>query len=91
MEKTTKKDVAIVVGGQAGQGIQSIEFILTRVLKRSGFHVLATKEYMSRIRGGSNTITLRVADRPVSALKKHINLLMPMDPAIPMAVSFPYT
>ena len=75
-------DVTIVLGGQAGQGIQTIEFILTRVLKRSGYHVFSTKEYMSRIRGGQNTITLRAADRPVSALTRHIDILLPLDPGI---------
>ena len=62
-----RNDVTIVLGGEAGQGVQTIEYILPRVLKRSGYHIFSTKEYMSRIRGGSNTITLRVADRPVSA------------------------
>ncbi|MCJ7501076.1 2-oxoacid:acceptor oxidoreductase subunit alpha [bacterium] len=75
-------DVTIVLGGQAGQGIQTIEFILARVLKRSGYHVFSTKEYMSRIRGGQNTITLRAADRPVSALTRHIDILLPLDPGI---------
>ena len=76
-------NVTIVLGGQAGQGIQTIEFILSRVLKRSGYHVFSTKEYMSRIRGGLNTITLRAADRPVAALTKHIDILLPLDPGIP--------
>lgn len=76
-------DVTIVLGGQAGQGIQTIEFILARVLKRSGYHVFSTKEYMSRIRGGLNTITLRVADRPVAALTSHIDILLPLDPGVP--------
>ncbi len=75
-------DINIVLGGQAGQGIQTIEFILARVLKRSGYHVFSTKEYMSRIRGGQNTITLRVADHPVAALKSHIDILLPLDPGI---------
>ncbi len=80
-------DVTIVLGGQAGQGIQTIEFILARVLKRSGYHVFSTKEYMSRIRGGLNTITLRAADRPVAALTRHIDILLPLDPGVPEHVA----
>ncbi len=79
MEKTTKKDVVIVVGGQAGQGIQTIEFILTRVLKRSGFHVFATKEYMSRIRGGSNSTLIRVGHKRVPANVDRIDVLVALD------------
>ena len=64
MPSNKKRDVAIVVAGQAGQGIQTIESVLTKVLKRSGYHVFATKEYMSRIRGGSNsTLTVSVPIR----------------------------
>lgn len=77
-----RSDVTVVLGGQAGQGIQTIEFILARVLKRSGFHVLSTKEYMSRVRGGSNTVTLRVGGHPVTALKNGIDLLVALDPAV---------
>jgi 2-oxoglutarate ferredoxin oxidoreductase subunit alpha len=80
-------DVTIVLGGQAGQGIQTIEFILSRVLKRSGYHVFSTKEYMSRIRGGQNTITLRAADSPVAALTRYIDILLPLDPGIPEHVA----
>jgi 2-oxoglutarate ferredoxin oxidoreductase subunit alpha len=81
-EVPVNSECTIVLGGQAGQGIQTIEYILARVLKRSGYHVFSTKEYMSRIRGGRNTITLRISNRPVTALKQSIDLLVPMDPAI---------
>jgi 2-oxoglutarate ferredoxin oxidoreductase subunit alpha len=73
------KDVTIVVGGQAGQGIQTIEFILTRVLKRSGYHVFATKEYMSRIRGGSNSTLIRVGAKRAPANVDRIDMLIPLD------------
>jgi len=76
------KDLSIVLGGQAGQGIQTIEHILVRVLKRSGFHVFATKEYMSRIRGGSNSITIRVSSEPVAAPVDRIDILVPLDLAV---------
>ena len=42
-------DVSIVLCGEVGQGIQTVEYVLTRILKLSGYNVFATKEYMSRI------------------------------------------
>ncbi len=60
-------EVSIVLGGAAGQGIQTVEEILTHALKRSGYHVYANKEYMSRIRGGINTTEIRVSSKPVRA------------------------
>ena len=49
-------EVSIVLSGAAGQGIQAVEHILTRVAKGSGFHIFATKEYMSRVRGGNTQL-----------------------------------
>jgi len=54
------KEVSIVLCGQAGQGVQTVEYLLTRILKLAGYHVFATKEYMSRVRGGANSTTIRV-------------------------------
>ncbi|WP_248841844.1 2-oxoacid:acceptor oxidoreductase family protein [Thermococcus thioreducens] len=72
-----KEDVSIVLGGAAGQGIQTVEGILTYALKRSGYHVYANKEYMSRVRGGINTTEIRVSSRRVRAFVKRIDILVP--------------
>jgi len=74
-----RNDISIVLGGEAGQGIQTIEFILARVLKRSGYHIFSTKEYMSRIRGGSNSILIRVSSQRVSAPVDRVDILVPLD------------
>ena len=72
-----KDEVSIVLGGAAGQGIQTVEEILTHALKRSGYHVYANKEYMSRVRGGINTTEIRVSSKPVRAFVKRIDILVP--------------
>lgn len=72
-----KDEVSIVLGGAAGQGIQTVEEILTRVLKLSGFNVYATKEYMSRVRGGINTTEIRVSSKRVRAFVGRIDILIP--------------
>ena len=77
--KPSGSDISIVLCGGAGQGIQTIEFILTHVLKTAGYHVFACKEYMSRIRGGSNSTLIRVASRPVGAYTDRIDLLIPLE------------
>jgi len=77
--KDFKDDVSIVLSGQAGQGIQTVEFLLTRILKIAGFNVFATKEYMSRIRGGMNSTQIRVGTKPVNALLNRIDILIPLD------------
>ena len=76
--KVLKDDVSIVLCGEAGQGIQTVEHILTRTLKASGYNLFATKEFMSRIRGGSNSTTIRVSSGPVRGYSKSMHLLIPL-------------
>jgi 2-oxoglutarate ferredoxin oxidoreductase subunit alpha len=70
-------DVSVVLCGQAGQGIQTVERILIRLLKLAGFNVFATKEYMSRVRGGSNSTEIRVSSQSVSAFVDRMDILIP--------------
>ncbi|MEN3008378.1 2-oxoacid:acceptor oxidoreductase subunit alpha [Pseudothermotoga sp.] len=71
-----KKEVSVVLSGAAGQGIQTVEEILTKVVKDSDLYVFATKEYMSRVRGGNNSTTLRISCEPVHANIDRIDLLV---------------
>ena len=74
-----KRDVSIVLCGQAGQGVQTVEFLLTRLLKLAGCHVFATKEYMSRVRGGANSTTIRVSNGRVRAFVDRMDLLIALN------------
>jgi len=73
-----KKDISIVLCGAAGQGIQTVEALLTKTLKSSGYYVFATREYMSRVRGGVNSTAIRVSDKPVRAFIERIDILFPL-------------
>ena len=73
--------LSIVLGGAAGQGIQTVESILTQVLHRSGFSVSANKEYMSRIRGGSNSTEIRITSRSRTGYVHAIDICFPLDKA----------
>jgi 2-oxoglutarate ferredoxin oxidoreductase subunit alpha len=71
--------ISIVLCGQAGMGIQTVEGLLTRILKLAGYNIFSTKEYMSRIRGGANSSEIRVASEPVRAFVDRIDILVPLD------------
>ncbi len=73
------EDISIVLCGAAGQGIQTVETLLTKTLKRTGYHVFATREYMSRVRGGVNSTTIRISSKPVRAYLDRIDLLIPLN------------
>ena len=72
-------DLSIVIAGEAGQGIQSIEAVITSLLKKAGYFVFTAKEYMSRVRGGVNSIEIRVASRPSHAFLNRIDILIPLN------------
>ena len=55
--------------------------MLTHVLKHAGFHVFGTKEYMSRVRGGSNSTEIRVSSSRVAAFVDRVDILIPLDAA----------
>lgn len=49
----------LLIGGAAGQGVDTAAAILEKLLKKSGYNVFSTSDFMSRIRGGHNFILLR--------------------------------
>ncbi len=73
-------DVSVVLVGRAGQGIRTVEHLLTAALKLAGLNVFATKEYMSRVRGGTNSTLIRASSGPVAAFSHKIDILIPLDP-----------
>ena len=75
------QDVSIVMCGAAGQGIQTVEQLLVGIFKNAGYNVYATKEYESRVRGGSNSTELRISDSRVAAMVDRIDIMIPFDKA----------
>jgi len=71
--------LSIVLCGAAGQGVQTVENLLVKALGRSGFHVFATKESMSRVRGGSNSTEIRISERHIGAFVDRIDLLVALN------------
>jgi 2-oxoglutarate ferredoxin oxidoreductase subunit alpha len=49
----------LLVGGAAGQGVETTSAILEKLLKRSGYSVFTMRDFMSRIRGGHNFSQIR--------------------------------
>ena len=68
-------DRTLVFCGAAGQGLQTIEDVVTHFLFSAGQHLFSTREVMSRVRGGMNSSTLRVASTPVRSVTDRIDYL----------------
>ncbi|OGQ97705.1 MAG: 2-oxoacid:ferredoxin oxidoreductase subunit alpha [Deltaproteobacteria bacterium RIFOXYD12_FULL_57_12] len=72
-------DYSIKIGGEAGQGIQTIGDALGRVFVRAGYHVFSHQDYESRIRGGHNFYQLRFSSQPLAASRNKVDILVALD------------
>ena len=72
-------DLNFLVGGGAGQGIQTIGFVLGKTMARGGLHVFADQDYESRIRGGHNFFRVRVSDEEVGAQDEKLDILIALN------------
>ena len=79
MEKNTKIDFAVGIGGENGQGIASTGDILARIFARRGLHLNAYNAYQSIIRGGHTFLTIRVSDTPVTNMGDKIDVFIPLN------------
>ncbi len=72
-------DFSFMVGGEAGQGVQSVGFLLARVFSRGGYHVFADQDYESRVRGGHNFFRIRISTAEVGAIAEDIDILVALN------------
>jgi 2-oxoglutarate ferredoxin oxidoreductase subunit alpha len=72
-------DYSIKIGGEAGQGIQTVGDTLAHIFARAGYYVFTHQDYESRIRGGHNFYQIRISDKPVSAPRSKIHILVAFD------------
>lgn len=72
-------EAKFMVGGEAGQGVQSIGFILSKMFARGGYHVYSDQDYESRVRGGHNFFRVRVKDAEVGAINESLDLLLALN------------
>lgn len=69
----------ILIGGEAGQGLATIGQLLSKSLLRSGYFILVTQGYQSRIRGGHNTFSICVGTDEIYAPAEAVDVLIALD------------
>lgn len=69
----------ILIGGAAGQGMDTVTLLLNKILQRSGYHVYTTADYMSRVRGGHNFFQIRFANYEIHSHKKELDMIFALN------------
>ncbi|MFP3998385.1 MAG: 2-oxoacid:acceptor oxidoreductase subunit alpha [Desulfobacterales bacterium] len=72
-------DVTVKIGGEAGQGIQTVGELLARVCHGCGLYLHGINDFESRIRGGHSFMQLRISDKPVQAPDHRVHLLVALN------------
>lgn len=66
----------IKVGGESGQGINTVGEILLKILKRSSYSIFGYREYPSLIKGGVASFQIDIGDRPINSSSSKCNVLL---------------
>ena len=69
----------ILIGGKAGQGINKISEIVSKVMNNYGYYTFNYRDYPSLIRGGHNFNVLSISDGEIMSNETHLDGIVAMD------------
>ena len=72
-------DLTWMIGGEAGFGIQSAGNFFAMAANRGGLYAFGNPEYPSLIRGGHNSVCIRIRDKHVGIHMERLDLLLAMN------------
>lgn len=73
------KEISILIGGKAGDGIRQAGQTLARLLNRIGFRIFFYDDYPSLIRGGHNFSIIRASEKKILAHKEKVDLIVALN------------
>ena len=74
-----KNDIAIMIGGQGGDGTLTVVSLLGRVFRNLGMNVYDARNVLSRIRGGHADGLIRASVEPIYSTGDQIDILVAFD------------
>lgn len=72
-------DRNVLIGGAAGQGMDTVANLFNKVLQRSGYYVYTTSDYRSRVRGGHNFFQIRFSDKDISSPRRGLDVIFALN------------
>ncbi len=76
----TSSRYSIKLGGESGQGINTLGILLSKALKGIGYQIFAYREYPSLIKGGVASYQIDFSDKDIASSSSHCNILAILDP-----------
>ncbi len=72
-------EINLLIGGAAGQGMETVLHFLGKALVREGYQLISCKDYMSRVRGGHNFFTMRISGTTPFAPARQTDILVALN------------
>ena len=72
-------DLSVLVGGKAGDGINSAGLIVSHLFNQLGYYTYMYFDYPSLIKGGHNYTITRAAERPIGATRDRIDFVLALN------------
>lgn len=69
----------ILIGGAAGQGMETLASILEKTLKEKGFETFSIQDYMSRVRGGHNFFQIRFGNEEINSHSRKLDGILALN------------
>lgn len=69
----------VLVGGEAGQGVNTVAEVLSEFLTDRGYYVFNYKDYPSVIRGGHNFNIVSFSEKPINSFDYDLDILISID------------
>jgi 2-oxoglutarate ferredoxin oxidoreductase subunit alpha len=76
---TELSDLAVMIGGQGGDGTLTVSDLLGRYFRKRGLYVYTSRNVLSRIRGGHADASMRASRDPTHAVKPDVDLIVAFD------------
>ncbi|WP_321506449.1 2-oxoacid:acceptor oxidoreductase subunit alpha [uncultured Methanoregula sp.] len=73
------KEVSVLVGGKAGDGINSAGAMVAQLLNHSGYRIYLYFDYPSLIRGGHNFAIIRGAEQDIGTCRETVDFVLALN------------
>jgi 2-oxoglutarate ferredoxin oxidoreductase subunit alpha len=78
-ESMAEREVSVLIGGRAGDGISSAGQVVARLLARAGYRVHMYFDYPSLIKGGHNFAIIRAAETDIGAVREQVDFILALN------------
>ncbi len=74
-----EREVSVLIGGKAGDGISSAGQIVARLLAQAGYRVHMYFDYPSLVKGGHNFAIIRAAEDGIGAVRDQVDFILALN------------